>query len=166
MLILGIDPSLRGTGYGVVRVDGLGSTRTAAVDYGVIKNAASIGHSECLVHIYDGIRDVIERHSPAAAAVEGIIYLQNYRTAITMGAARGAALLALAQAGIPIYEYAPRRVKSAATGRGGAQKQQVAFMMRATLGLTETPPPDAADALAIAVTHAQARPGLTQGKRM
>ena len=72
-----------------------------------------------------------------------------------MGSARGAALLALAQAGLPIYEYAPKRVKAAATGRGGAQKTQVSFMMRALLGLTENPPSDAADALAIALTHAQ-----------
>jgi crossover junction endodeoxyribonuclease RuvC len=87
--------------------------------------------------------------------VEGVIYLQNFQTAITLGAARGAALLAFAEAGLPIFEYAPRRVKSASTGRGGAQKAQVGFMMRAMLGLTENPPPDAADALAIALTHAQ-----------
>ncbi|PTY05029.1 crossover junction endodeoxyribonuclease RuvC [Verrucomicrobia bacterium LW23] len=166
MVILGIDPSLRGTGYGVVRVDGLGGTKVTAMAYGVLKNPPALGHSECLVQIYDGLCEVIERYSPQTAAVEAIIYAQNNRTAITMGAARGAALLSVAQANIPIYEYAPRRVKSAATGLGGAQKQQVAFMIRATLGLRETPPPDAADALAVAITHAQARPGLTQGRRL
>ena len=80
-----------------------------------------------------------------------------------MGAARAAALLAAAEAGLPVYEYAPSRVKSAATGQGGAKKAQVGFMMRALLALTKNPPADAADALAVALTHAQSKPGLTRG---
>jgi len=151
-VIFGLDPSLRSTGYGIVAVEG----RTLrALTYGTIENPDKLVPSRCLVAIHQQIADLVQQFKPDVAAVEGIIYLQNYQTAITLGSARGAALLALAEAGLPIYEYAPRRVKAAATGRGGAQKAQVGFMIRALLGLTENPPPDAADALAIALTHAQ-----------
>jgi crossover junction endodeoxyribonuclease RuvC len=151
-VIFGLDPSLRSTGYGIIQVAG---RETRALAFGVIKNAPKLTPSRCLVAIRREVADLITEYQPDAAAVEAVIYLQNYQTAITLGAARGAALVALAEAGLPIYEYAPRRVKAAATGRGGAQKAQVSFMMRALLGLTENPPPDAADALAIALTHAQ-----------
>ena len=151
-IIFGLDPSLRSTGYGIICVEG---RTTRALAYGVIKNGDKLVPSRCLVAIHQQVTDLLQQYKPDAAAVEGIIYLQNYRIAITLGAARGAALLAFAEAGLPIYEYAPRRVKAAATGRGGAQKAQVGFMIRAMLGLTENPPPDAADALAIALTHAQ-----------
>ncbi len=151
-IIFGLDPSLRSTGYGIIAVEG---RSMRAVTYGVIKNADKVLPSRCLVAIHQRVTDLLQEFKPDAAAVEGIIYLQNYQTAITLGSARGAAILALAEAGLPIHEYAPRRVKSAATGRGGAQKGQVGFMIRAMLGLTENPPPDAADALAVALTHAQ-----------
>jgi crossover junction endodeoxyribonuclease RuvC len=151
-VIFGLDPSLRSTGYGIIQVEG---RQMRALAYGVIKNADKIVPSRCLVAIHQQVTDLLQQHRPDAAVVEGIIYLQNFQTAITLGSARGAALLAFAEAGLPIFEYAPRRVKSAATGRGGAQKAQVGFMMRAMLGLTENPPADAADALAIALTHAQ-----------
>jgi crossover junction endodeoxyribonuclease RuvC len=151
-IIFGLDPSLRSTGYGIIAVEG---RTTRALAYGVIRNADKIVPSRCLVAIHQQVTDLVQEYQPDSAAVEGIIYLQNYQTAITLGSARGSAILALAQAGLPIFEYAPRRVKAAATGRGGAQKAQVGFMIRAMLGLTETPPPDAADALAVALTHAQ-----------
>lgn len=151
-VIFGLDPSLRSTGYGIVRAEG---RDLRAIAYGEIKNGAKVIPSRCLEVIHREVSSLLARHKCDAAAVEGVIYLQNVQTAVTLGAARGAALLALAQAGLPIFEYAPRRVKAAATGRGGAQKAQVSFMMRALLGLTENPPPDAADALAIALTHAQ-----------
>jgi crossover junction endodeoxyribonuclease RuvC len=151
-VIFGLDPSLRSTGYGIIQVEG---RTTRALAFGVIKNSPKIVPSRCLVAIRREVCDLVQEYQPDAAAVEGVIYLQNFQTAITLGAARGAALLALAEAGLPIYEYAPKRVKAAATGHGGAQKAQVSFMMRALLGLTENPPPDAADALAIALTHAQ-----------
>jgi crossover junction endodeoxyribonuclease RuvC len=151
-IIFGLDPSLRSTGYGIIHADG---RQLRAIAFGVIKNADKVIPSRCLIAIHDQITDLLQLHKPDAAAVEGIIYLQNFQTAITLGSARGAALLAFAEAGLAIYEYAPKRVKAAATGRGGAQKAQVSFMMRALLGLTENPPPDAADALAIALTHAQ-----------
>ena len=151
-VIFGLDPSLRSTGYGIIQVEG---RKLQSLAYGVIKNPDKIIPSRCLVSIHQHITDLVQEYQPDVAAVEGIIYLQNYQTAVTLGSARGAALLAFAEAGLPIYEYAPKRVKAAATGKGGAQKAQVAFMMSAMLGLTENPPPDAADALAIALTHAQ-----------
>jgi crossover junction endodeoxyribonuclease RuvC len=151
-IIFGLDPALRNTGYGIIQVEG---RNLHALAYGVIKNSDKVTPSRCLVYIHQQVTDLIQEYQPDVAAVEGIIYLQNYQTAVTLGTARGAAILAFAQNGLPIYEYAPKRIKAAATGRGGAQKAQVGFMMRAMLGLTENPQSDAADALAIALTHAQ-----------
>ncbi|SDT93932.1 Holliday junction endonuclease RuvC [Verrucomicrobium sp. GAS474] len=169
MRVLGIDPALRNTGYGLIdtRAAAPGSGRAGGmVAFGVIRTGKEALPSECLRLIAAGLREVIALHKPDVAAVEGIIFVQSHRTAITMGAARGAALVALAEAGVPVYEYAPTRVKAAATGGGGAKKAQVGFMMRALLGLSENPPADAADALAIALTHAQTKPGLTTGTRL
>ena len=106
--------------------------------------------------IRDRLAEIIQRHEPDSGAIEATIYVQSYKTAITLGAVRGAAIVAMAERGVPIYEYAPRRVKQAVVGKGAAAKQQVGFMIRAMLGLTENPPPDAADALAIGLTHLQA----------
>ena len=92
-----------------------------------------------------------------------VLFVQSHRTAITLGAARGAAILALAQRGISVFEYAPTDVKQAVVGRGGAAKDQVAFMVRALLGLTETPDADAADALAIGLTHLQSHDSARMG---
>jgi crossover junction endodeoxyribonuclease RuvC len=150
--VLAIDPALRNTGYAILERAG---GKITALDYGTIKNAANLLPSGCLVAIYEKVRELIERHRPECAAFESIIYVQSMRTAIVMGTARGAALLAAAQRGLVIHEYAPRRVKQSVVGRGGAQKGQVSFMVRALLGLTESPPPDAADALAIGLTHFQ-----------
>ena len=94
-----------------------------------------------------------------ACAVESVIYVQSYKTAITMGAARGAAIIAAADHGLPVYEYAPKRVKQAVVGKGAASKEQVAFMIRALLKLEETPSPDAADALAVGMAHFYAGSG-------
>lgn len=154
MIILGIDPSVRQTGYGILAVDPKSSS-IRALDFGSIKNASKLSQPQCLVEIHQKISDLIETYSPTCAAMEGIIYVQNRSTAISLGAARGAALLAVAQRGLPIYEYAPRAVKKASTGWGGAAKTQVGFMMRAILGLKENPDADACDALALALAHAQ-----------
>jgi crossover junction endodeoxyribonuclease RuvC len=104
----------------------------------------------------------IQIHKPDVVAVESIIYVQSFQTAITLGSARGAVLLAAARHGLPVHEYAPRRVKQAVVGKGAAQKQQVAFMIRALLGLTVTPPPDAADAIAVGLTHLQSSGPLSR----
>jgi crossover junction endodeoxyribonuclease RuvC len=158
--IIAIDPSLRSSGYAVLERTG-GKVR--AVDFGLVKNPASLLPSGCLVAIRSRIAEVIVQHAPECAVFEGVIFVQSHRTAITLGAARGAALLAAAERGLPIFEYAPRRVKQSVVGRGGAQKQQVAFMVRVLLGLSETPPADAADALAIGLTHFQVATGVRQG---
>lgn len=152
MRVLAIDPSLRGTGYAILEKVG---ARVRALEFGAIRNAPAMLASGCLVAIHERVADLIRAHEPECAAFEGVIFVQSYRTAITLGAARGAALLAAAGRGLPIYEYAPRRVKQAVVGRGGAHKEQVSFMVRALLGLTETPAADAADALAIGLTHFQ-----------
>jgi crossover junction endodeoxyribonuclease RuvC len=152
MRILGIDPSIRSTGYGVIETTG---GKSSALAWGTIPNPASRSQAGCLLNIVETLRAVIHEHTPDEAAVEQILYVQSVRTAIAMGSARGAALIAIAEAGLPLHEYPPKSVKKASTGVGSAQKQQVGFMMRALLGLRETPAPDAADALAIALTHAQ-----------
>ena len=158
--IIAIDPSLRSSGYAVLEKSG---AKVRALDYGVVKNHVSLLASGCLVAIRDRIAAVIAQHGPECAVFEGVIFVQSHRTAITLGAARGAALVAAAERGLPIYEYAPKRVKQSVVGVGGAQKQQVAFMVRVLLGLTETPPADAADALAIGLTHFQHAAGARQG---
>ncbi len=150
--ILAIDPALRSTGYAILTRVGKKITTPA---FGVIRNHPKLPLSGCLLAIRDQITAIILRHQPQALAVEAVIYVQSYQTAITLGAARGAAILAAAENGLPAYEYAPRRVKQAVVGRGAADKTQVAFMVRALLGLTQTPPADAADALAIGLTHFQ-----------
>ena len=150
--VLAIDPALRNTGYAILEMVG---AKIAALEYGTIRNPAALLPSGCLVTIHEKVRELIERHRPDCAAFESIIYVQSMKTAIVLGTARGAALLAAAQRGLEIHEYAPRRVKQSVVGRGGAQKEQVGFMVRALLGLTENPAPDAADALAIGLTHFQ-----------
>lgn len=148
--VLAIDPALRNTGWAVVEP---GARRHTAIAWGVIRNASALSVPASLLAICESLRDVIRTYRPACCAIESTIYVQSHRTAITLGAARGAALVAAAEAGLIVCEYPPRRVKQAVVGRGGAMKDQVAFMVRALLGLTETPPHDAADALAIALTH-------------
>ncbi len=152
MRVLAIDPALRNTGFAVLERRG---RKFVVLDYGVIKNVPKLRQSGCLLRIHEEIHRVVRDHKPDCCAVESVIYVQSHRTAIVLGAARGAAILVAAEHGMDIHEYPPRRVKQAVVGRGGAAKNQVAFMIRAMLELTETPPPDAADALAIGLTHLQ-----------
>lgn len=152
--VLAIDPSLRSSGFAIL--ERAANNRFRALVYGVIKNADRLLHSGCLVAIHSRLAELIQQFAPDSAAIEAIIYVQSFRTAITLGSARGAAVLALAERGLPIFEYAPRRVKQAVVGRGGAQKGQVNYMVRALVdGLEGEPSPDAADALAIGMTHFQ-----------
>lgn len=151
VVILGVDTSLRSTGWGVLR---LRSPALEAVASGVIRIPASRPHTACLLALRKGLHELIERYHPRAMAVEGIFYHKNPRTAMILGQARGVVLVEGAEAGIPVYEYAPRRVKQAVVGTGTAQKHQVGRMVMSILGLAEQPPEDACDALAIAITHA------------
>lgn len=150
MRVVSIDPAIRNTGYAVLEGD---YRAPKALDYGTLSLPARYSQSECLLAIHEHICGLITRWQPEELAIEGIIYVQSHRTAIAMGSARGAVVLAAARHGLPIMEYPPSCVKLATVGRGGARKEQVAFMMRALLQLTETPAPDAADALAIGYSH-------------
>ena len=160
MRVLAVDPSLRSSGFAILeKVNG----KVCSIEYGLIRNRPDIPMSSCLVAVRDRLAELIHRYEPDAAAIESTIFVQSYRTAITLGAVRGATIVALAERGVPIFEYAPRRVKQAVVGKGAAAKQQVGFMIRAMLGLTENPPPDAADALAIGLTHFQAHESAGRG---
>ena len=151
-VILGVDPSLRGTGYGVIRV---AKPNPHALAHGTIACPLNWEHSRCLVKIAQALREVLRQHQPAVCVIEGLFFAQNLQTALIMGEARGAALATIAEAGVEIYELAPRKVKQAIVGYGAAQKFAVARMVQRMLRLPEPPAPDAADALALALTHAQ-----------
>lgn len=153
MRVLSIDPAVRNTGYAVLEGD---PRKPAVLGYDVISIPKKLCQSAALAAVRTHISNLIAKFQPDEVAVEGIIYVQSHQTAITMGAARAAALIAAADHGLSVYEYPPKKVKSAVVGNGSADKSQVAFMVRALLGLSETPPPDAADALAIAIAHLQA----------
>lgn len=150
MRVVSIDPAIRNTGYAVLEGD---FRAPRALEYGTLSLPAKLPQSACLLAIYEHVVGLIERWQPDELAIEGIIYVQSQRTAIVMGSARGATVLAAAGHELPIMEYPPTCVKLATVGRGSARKEQVAFMMRALLNLDETPAPDAADALAIGYTH-------------
>ncbi len=160
MRVLAIDASLRNTGVAIVDAT---NGRQQVLHFGVIHNASSVRSSSCLVAIRDRLAELIQTHEPDCCALESVIYVQSYKTAIILGAARGAAILAAAERGLPVFEYAPKRIKQATVGRGTADKGQVAFMIRALLGLTTTPGPDEADALAIALTHLRAQAAARLG---
>lgn len=164
-VILGVDPSLRGTGYGVIR---LAKPHPAALNHGTIACPQNWEHSRCLVKISQTLREVLRAHQPTACIIESLFYAQNLQTAIVMGEARGAALTVIAEAGLEIFEIAPRKVKQAVVGYGAAQKSAVAKMVQRFLNLPEPPAPDAADALALALAYAQGnnRYSLTPPKRI
>jgi crossover junction endodeoxyribonuclease RuvC len=151
-IILGVDPSLRGTGYGVIAV---AKPNPVALAHGTISCPKEWPHSRCLAHISQTLRDVVRKFQPTICAVEGLFFAQNLKTAIVMGEARGAALAVLGEAGLEIYEIAPRKVKQAIVGYGAAQKLAVAKMVQRMLQLEELPDADAADALALALAQAQ-----------
>lgn len=153
MRVLSIDPAVRNTGYAVLEGD---PRKPQVLGYDVIAIPQAVPQSAALAAIKTHLTHVIAKFQPEEVAVEGIIYVQSHRTAISMGAARAAALIAAGEHGLPVYEYSPKKIKSAVVGKGTASKDQVAFMIRALLGLAETPPSDAADALAIGMAHLQA----------
>lgn len=149
--VLGIDPGSHKLGWGVVRREG---SRLVHVAHGVI-HASGETLGDRLVAIERGLVEVLCAHHPDMASVESVFFARDAQAAVKLGEARGVALLVCAREHIPVAEYAPARVKRTVTGRGRAEKSQVALMVRAVLGLPQVPPFDAADALAIAVTHLQ-----------
>lgn len=155
MIILGIDPGLTNTGWGLVEVEG---NRFRCVGYGCVTTNASQDVGVRLRRIHDELADVIKVYAPIEAALENIYFSTNVRTAMATGQARGAALVAVAGAGLPVGEYGPGEIKQAVTGNGSADKRQIGYMVRTLLSLTSEPKPDhAADALAVAICHANNR---------
>ncbi len=151
--ILGLDPGTATTGYGIIDVvDG----EPRLVTYGAIETPAGDPPEQRLQSIFQQINALITQHRPNRAAVEQLFFGRNITTAIAVGQARGVLLLALADAGITMSEYSPPKIKEAITGYGKADKAQMQLMVRHLLNLDETPrPDDAADALAVAITHAR-----------
>ncbi len=154
MVILGIDPAIRVSGYAVIQVSATGGM--AVLDCGMIKNRPNIPHSECLRRISCGVSELLENFKVDVAAIEEPFVSRNARTALILGMARGAFLSALACGGIPTYSYTPRKAKLAAVGNGSASKDQVAGLMAAIFKIQLNDIPlDATDALAIAFCHGQ-----------
>ncbi len=152
MIILGVDPGTAITGYGLVQSDG---TDLGLIDYGAITTPSNWVMPRRLEHIYTELSRLIEKHRPDDAVVEKLFFSRNVTTALSVGQARGVALLALAQAGVAIHEYTPLEVKQAVVGYGRAEKFQIQQMVKMLLQLDFVPQPDdAADALAIAICHA------------
>jgi crossover junction endodeoxyribonuclease RuvC len=164
-VILGVDPSLRGTGYGVIR---LAKPFPHTLTHGTISCSPHWERSRCLVKIMQELRKVLNEQRPTVCVVEGLFYAQNLQTALIMGEARGAAIAVIAEAGLEIYELAPRKVKQAIVGYGAAQKLAVAKMVQRMLHLSGPPSPDAADALALALAHGQeqGRYSLSRAKKV
>ena len=151
-LALGIDPGTATTGYGLVRLEPDGSM--VAIKYGVILTPKEATASARLVMLYDQLCDLVHEYHPEIAAVEKLFFSRNVTTALAVGQARGVVMLGLQQSGIETFEYTPLEIKQAVAGYGGAQKRQVQEMVRALLQLDSIPKPDdAADALAVAITH-------------
>lgn len=152
MIVLGVDPGIATTGYGVVKRERDGAV--TLLECGVVRTAAGASLTERLREIYDGVRDVLARRPPDAVAVEGVYVGRNVRTTVVLGHARAAVLLAASLNNVPVLEYSPAEVKNAVVGTGRASKEQVQFMVQRRLRLKEPPrPADAADAVAVALCH-------------
>ncbi len=163
MIVLGVDPGAVVTGYGVIEYDRDGG-RPSLLECGAIRSAARRPLAERLLEIFEGLTGVIDRRRPDIVCVEGVFYGRNPRTAVVLGHARGAALLAAAVRGVAVEEYPPAEIKSAVVGTGSARKGQVAFMVQKHLSLAEPPEPaDAADGVAVALCHLF-QSGLPRGR--
>ena len=159
--ILGLDPGLRRTGWGVIVVEG---ARLAHVAHGVVAPKETAPFAERLLHLFEALTAIIEAHAPHEAAVEETFMNNNAASALKLGHARAAALIAPARAGLAVAEYAPTVVKKAVVGTGGADKAQVGFMIRRLLPTAGETTADAADALAVAIAHAHARKARNLGR--
>lgn len=150
MRILGVDPSLRSTGYAIVEGD---RKKQKVIDFGLIKTRSSDSLEDSLKHIAVSIEEVVREHAPDSLAIEEIFTARNSRVALQLGHVRGVVILVATRCGLKTFPYAATRIKETVAGYGRASKEQVQNMVVRTLGLTETPPSDAADALAAALTH-------------
>lgn len=155
--VVGVDPGLAQTGYGVVRRREPG--KYSLLECGVLRTGAQLPLAERLRRIFDGIRDVLERHEPSALALEGVFFGRNVRTTLLLGHARGVIMLAGSLHRVTIHEYSPAQVKNAVVGKGRATKEQVQFMVQHLLRLASPPEPsDAADGVAVALCHCYSQP--------
>ena len=159
MTVLGVDTSLRSTGYGVLSAEG---SRLACRTCGRIPNGPKQPLTACLRAIHAKIAELIAEYRPDVMAVESVIYGKNAGTMLVLGEARGAVLTAAADAGIDVYEYEPRRMKRAVCGNSLAEKEQVQRMVKTLLALDELPQNDAADALGLAICHVHSHTRLSE----
>jgi crossover junction endodeoxyribonuclease RuvC len=152
MIVIGIDPGMANTGFGVVRTAG---ERMVALDGGVIDSEADQQIEKRLAKLHSAIGELIRWHEPEAMALEDLFFNRNVASALSVGQARGVAMLAAAEQGLPCFDYTPQAVKKAVCGSGSADKGQIQRMVASLLGLPEPPAPDhAADAFAVAICHA------------
>ncbi|NLM06310.1 MAG: crossover junction endodeoxyribonuclease RuvC [Tissierellia bacterium] len=151
MRILGIDPGLAIVGYSILDVEG---NRMKAANYGVIETASTMDFPDRLKFLYEELNLIIKKYKPDEVAIEELFFNKNVKTAIKVGHARGVEILSASMNGLEIYEYTPLQIKNAITGYGRAEKNQIQEMVKILLNLSEIPKPDdAADALAVAITH-------------
>jgi crossover junction endodeoxyribonuclease RuvC len=150
MRILGVDPSLRSTGYAIVEGD---RKKQKVIEFGLIKTRSSESLEDSLKHIAASIEKIVREHAPDCLAIENVFTARNSRVALQLGHVRGVVILVCTSCGLETFPYAATRIKETVAGYGRASKEQVQNMVVRTLGLTETPPSDAADALAAALTH-------------
>lgn len=151
MIIFGIDPGSRVTGYGIVRCEG---SRVLHIDNGAVIPRLALSSAQRLHYIYTELLKILDQHRPTVVAVEEVFIANNPRSALTLGQARGVALAAAAACNLPVVEYSTRLVKQALVGYGNATKEQIQSMVRRLLSLPESAQADASDALAVAITHA------------
>lgn len=164
-VVIGIDPGVANTGFGVLRI-GSGRSMTA-IDGGTIEAPPAIPDELRLRRIHEGLTTLIEQHDADSLALESIYFGRNVRSAIAVGQARGVAMLAAAQAGLSCHDYTPQQIKLSVCGTGAADKAQVKHMVARLLDLPVDPPSDhAADALAVAICHASTAPFLADGQRV
>jgi crossover junction endodeoxyribonuclease RuvC len=149
---LGIDPGTARLGYGVIR----GTDPSISLEFGVVQTKKSLDMPSRLLQLHDELIGLVREYRPEVMVIEKLFFSRNVTTAISVGQARGVAMLAAAQSGIPVVEYTPAEIKQAVAGYGNADKQQIQYMVKLILGLDEIPEPDdAADALAVALCHVQ-----------
>tara|TARA_Y100001970_G_scaffold206627_1_gene251629 strand:- start:670 stop:1152 length:483 start_codon:yes stop_codon:yes gene_type:complete len=153
MVVLGIDPGLVQTGFGLISIS---NQKIDCIDYGVIKPDKASDLPNRLLTIHEDVKSIISNYSPKIVVIEDVFYGKNIKSALKLGQARGSAMVAAASVNLPIYEYSARKIKQAITGNGNSTKEQIQFMVKNILNLKVLPMPiDASDALAIAICHSQ-----------